>query len=62
MNIENLMKINKNIFLFVTGFSTKLMIKELHELNSNNVYIDMGSILNIKLYNDRRRNIAKKRL
>jgi hypothetical protein len=62
MNIENLMKINKNIFLFVTGFSTKLMIKELHELNSNNVYIDMGSILNTKLYNDRRRNIAKKRL
>jgi len=62
MNIENLMKINKNNQMTKEEFSTKLMIKELHELNSNNVYIDMGSILNTKLYNDRRRNIAKKRL
>ena len=60
--VQKISKMNNNIFLFVTGFSTKLMIKELHTLNPNNVYIDMGSALNGKIYNDRRRNIAKKGL
>jgi len=58
--IDEINKYKNNVFLFTTGFSTKLMIKELHQLNPNNVYIDMGSTLNTKLYNQRRKNVAKK--
>lgn len=58
--VEEISKLNNNVFLFCTGFSTKLMIRQLHELNPNNIYIDMGSSLNTKLYNTSRKDIAKK--
>lgn len=54
--VEEISKFNNSIFIFVTGFSTKLMIHRLHSLNKKNVYIDCGSIFDKILYNKKTRS------
>lgn len=54
--VQEILKFNNSIFLFTTGFSTKLMICKLHNLNKNNIYIDCGSIFDKILYNKKTRS------
>lgn len=54
--IEEISKLNNSVFIFTTGFSTKLMIHRLHNLNKNNVYIDCGSIFDKIIYNKKTRS------
>lgn len=59
--INDISKLKNNVILFSTGFSTKLMIYELHKINNNNVYLDCGSIFDYLLLNKKTRtsNIIK---
>lgn len=53
--IEEISKYKNSVFLFSVGFTSKILIRKLFELNNNNIYFDIGANLDIKLYGKKTR-------
>lgn len=53
--LHSISNTENSVYIFCIGFSSKIMINKLHILNNNNVYFDLGSLLDYRMYGKKTR-------